>query len=127
MYNIHGLTHLSDDVKVHGHLDLISGFPFENYLKKIKRMVRKPSSPLQQVIRRISELDSTCLKDKEASKTNKKLKKLHSDGPVPQGFTGVVSQFKELAIDEFVINTSERDRCIRMNNKIFLVQNNDCH
>lgn len=48
---------------------------------------------------------------------------MHSDGPVPQGFRGVVSQFKELAIDKFVINTSERDKCIRMNNKIVLVQN----
>jgi len=91
VYNIHGLTHLSDDVKVHGHLDLISGFPFENYLKQIKRMVRKPSSPLQQVIRRISELDSTSIKDKG---THNKYKRLHSDGPVPQGFTGTVSQFK---------------------------------
>ncbi len=82
MYNIHGLTHLSDDVKVHGHLDLISGFPFENYLKKIKGMVRKPSSPLQQVIRRISELDSTSLNDEETRKAHKKMKMLHSDGPV---------------------------------------------
>lgn len=47
VYNIHGLIHLSEDVRVHGNLDLISGFPFENYLKKIKGMVRKPSSPLQ--------------------------------------------------------------------------------
>lgn len=123
VYNIHGLCHLSDDVKVHGHLDLISGFPFENYLKRIKGMVRKPSSPLQQIIRRISELDSTSFKDEETLKTYKTLKMLHSDGPVPQGFTGNVSQFKELAIDEFVINSSERDRCIKMNNKILLVQN----
>nr|XP_055037851.1 uncharacterized protein LOC129425744 [Misgurnus anguillicaudatus] len=28
VYNIHGLIHLSDDVGLHGHLDLISGFPF---------------------------------------------------------------------------------------------------
>ena len=61
VYNIHGLIHLSEDVRVHGNLDLISGFPFENYLKKIKGMVRKPNSPLQQVIRRISDLDSTDL------------------------------------------------------------------
>lgn len=92
-------------------------------LKKIKGMVRKPSSPLQQVIRRISELDSTSLNDEETRKAHKKIKMLHSDGPVPEGFTGAVSQFKELSIDEVVINTSERDRCIKMNNKILLVQN----
>lgn len=123
VYNIHGLTHLSDDVRVHGHLDLISGFPFENYLKQIKGMVRKPSSPLQQVVRRISELHSNSLNDEEACKPNKKFRMFHSDGPVPSGFTGTVSQFKELAIDDIVINSSERDRCIKLNNKIVLVQN----
>lgn len=123
VYNIHGLSHLSDDVKIHGHLDLISGFPYENYLKRIKGMVRKPSSPLQQVIRRLSELHSTRFNDEEASKPNKQLKMPHSDGPVPSGFTGAVYQFKELAIDEIVINASERDRCIKMNNVIVLVQN----
>ncbi|KAG7454114.1 hypothetical protein MATL_G00263740 [Megalops atlanticus] len=28
-YNVHGLIHLSEDVKLHGHLGLISGFPFD--------------------------------------------------------------------------------------------------
>lgn len=32
MYNIHGLVHLSEDVKIHGNLDLI--FPYENFLGK---------------------------------------------------------------------------------------------
>lgn len=33
------------------------------------------------------------------------------------------SHFKELAIDDIVISSSERDRCIKINNKIVLVQN----
>ncbi|KAJ7983894.1 hypothetical protein DPEC_G00370020 [Dallia pectoralis] len=37
VYNIHGLIHLSDDVNIHGHLDVISGFPFENYLCTYKK------------------------------------------------------------------------------------------
>ncbi|KAA0717506.1 hypothetical protein E1301_Tti023690 [Triplophysa tibetana] len=110
-------------MKVHGHLDLISGFPHENYLKQIKRMVRKPSSPLQEVVRRISELHSNSLNDEETCKPNKICRMVHSDGPVPSGFTGTVSQFKELAIDDIVISSSERDRCIKINNKIVLVQN----
>ena len=48
---------------------------------------------------------------------------LHSEGPIPEGFIGTVSQFKELEMDGFVINSSERDRCIKMNGKILLVQN----
>jgi len=58
VYNIHGLIHLSGDVRLHGHLDLISAFPFENYLQKLKKMIRKPHSPLTQVIRRLSEMDA---------------------------------------------------------------------
>lgn len=37
VYNAHGLIHLSDDMKQHGHLDTISGFPFENILGPIKK------------------------------------------------------------------------------------------
>lgn len=55
VYNVHGLLHLPDDAKNFGSLDTISSFPFENYLMTIKKMVRKPSFPLQQIIRRLSE------------------------------------------------------------------------
>lgn len=48
---------------------------------------------------------------------------LHSDGPVPQGFVGTVFQCQRLELDEFVINSSERDNCIIMDGKILLVQN----
>lgn len=37
VYNIHGLVHLSDDVKTHGNLDQISAFPYENFLGRLKK------------------------------------------------------------------------------------------
>ena len=37
VYNVHGLIHLPDDVKMHGPLDTFSSFPFENYLQKLKK------------------------------------------------------------------------------------------
>ena len=40
VYNVHCLIHLPDDAKIHGTLDNISAFPFENYLQQIKKMVR---------------------------------------------------------------------------------------
>lgn len=36
VYNIHGLVHLAQDVKLHGNLDKISAFPFENFLGQLK-------------------------------------------------------------------------------------------
>ncbi len=43
VYNVHGLIHLASDAKKFGTLDDISSFPFENFLQKLKKLVRKPS------------------------------------------------------------------------------------
>ena len=42
--------HIADDVARVGALDRILAFPFERFLGKLKRIVRKPNFPLQQVI-----------------------------------------------------------------------------
>lgn len=54
-HNFHGLIHLPDDYIRHGPLDGCSTFPFENYMKELKKMLRKNERPLQQVIRRYEE------------------------------------------------------------------------
>lgn len=51
-HNIHGLLHLVDDYRLHGPLDNCSAFTFENYMKELKRMLKKHETPLQQIIRR---------------------------------------------------------------------------
>lgn len=58
VYNVHTLIHLAEDVATHGCLDRISGFPFENYLQKLKRFVRSGKSPLIQIVKRLSEESS---------------------------------------------------------------------
>ncbi|CAB4013323.1 Hypothetical predicted protein [Paramuricea clavata] len=55
VYNVHSLIHLVEDVKTHGCLDSFSGFPFENYLQKLKRFVRSGKNPLAQIVKRLSE------------------------------------------------------------------------
>jgi len=54
-HNIHGLQHLTDDYIQYGPLDCCSAFPFENYMKSLKSMLRKREKPLQQVIKRYEE------------------------------------------------------------------------
>lgn len=52
---MHSLLHLADDYDQFGQLDNCSAFPFENYMKTLKGMIRKHEKPLQQVIRRYEE------------------------------------------------------------------------
>ena len=54
-YNMHGLVHLLNDARAFGNLDNISSFHFENYLSQLKKLVRQPHLPLQQIVRRLSE------------------------------------------------------------------------
>jgi len=59
VYNVHSLLHRSDDVKYFGNsLDQISSFPFENFLYTLKRLLRSPSNPIAQVVKRVNEFES---------------------------------------------------------------------
>lgn len=56
IFNVHGLLHLSDDALNFGNLENVSAFPFENYLYKLKRLVRGKRLQLEQIVRRIYEM-----------------------------------------------------------------------
>ena len=55
---MHSLLHLVDNIIEHGILDKHSTFKYENYLQKIKRMVRGGKCPLTQIINRLSEYNT---------------------------------------------------------------------
>lgn len=54
-YNLHNLIHLTADAKKFGPLDAFSAFPFENFLFKIKKLLRKFEKSLQQIYNRLNE------------------------------------------------------------------------
>ncbi|KAF2893722.1 hypothetical protein ILUMI_12451, partial [Ignelater luminosus] len=58
VYNVHMLTHLSEDADVYGSLDNVSSFPFENYLGQLQKLIRCANNPLQQFCRRLSEINA---------------------------------------------------------------------
>ena len=58
IYNVHSLIHLAPIAKKFDSLDLVNCFAFENFLGILKRMLRKPNLPLEQVVRRMKELRS---------------------------------------------------------------------
>lgn len=57
-YNFHNLLHLAADVTNFGCLDNYSAFPFESNMSKIKRLVRSPNNPLQQLSKRLLEFNN---------------------------------------------------------------------
>ena len=57
VYNVHSLIHLADDVRRTGALDDWSAFRYENYLGCLKRKLRSGNLPLEQICRRIYELN----------------------------------------------------------------------
>ena len=61
-YNVHVLPHLAEDAMQFGQLDNFSAFPFENYLHRLKRLVKCGRQPLAQIVRRLHELHYTCNK-----------------------------------------------------------------
>ena len=88
VYNVHGLIHLAEDVEKFGALDNFSAFIFENKLKSVKKLIRKPTHVLQQLSNRLSEA-AAASKTLSATLQNdglkSKLSKQHSNGPVPVG------------------------------------------
>ncbi|KAG1654677.1 Protein ANTAGONIST OF LIKE HETEROCHROMATIN PROTEIN 1 [Nymphon striatum] len=114
VYNVHGIIHLAEDVKRHGHWDKYSSFPYENNLQKLKKMVRKPKYPLAQIIRRLSEQESATKPKTPCTSFKKK----HCKGPVPVELNAL-KQFEEMQTENFVIKLTKGDN-------IFLIRDYVC-
>lgn len=114
VYNVHNLIHLAADVRKFGCFDNFSAFPFENYMRKIKKFVHKAELPLQQVVRRLSEMQSADSSNSHISVTRPKqplCKKEHADGPVPAGFEHCY-QFTDVLLGSLFLSSKVGDNCI---------------
>jgi len=84
-HNVHNLLHLCSDVRIFGPLDNFNAFRFENFMTSIKRLIRKNEKPLQQLIRRYSEIEKVYSLIPKHNINDNKLylcKCLHNNGPV---------------------------------------------
>lgn len=55
-YNVHNLLHIADCVRKYGNLNQFSAYIFENFLFKLKKLIRSPSNIITQIVNRQEEI-----------------------------------------------------------------------
>lgn len=102
-HNIHGLTHICDDYDKFGPLDSCSTFPFENYMYTLKKMLRKPDKPLEQIVNRYNEICALKLNTKIEEKMFR-LSGHHKHGPTLEHIKKG-NQFTTIILENITIKT----------------------
>lgn len=97
----------------------MSGFPFENYLGQIKRLLRKLHNPLQQLVKRLSEIS---LVNVPSPTDETKLHNLHTNGPLPHSLSSA-QQYTKVTTCLFTLSTRHGDNCVAVGEDILLVEN----
>lgn len=123
---MHSLIHLVDSCREFGALDNFSSFPFENYMQKLLKYVRKAHQPLQQVIHRYTE-EYNFIQDKNNTMSHTiNWSQSHTDGPLIQGSKS--PQYKKVILTKCTLS------CNSVANRILLLRdghvfevNNFCH
>ncbi|KAL3208542.1 hypothetical protein MRX96_049501 [Rhipicephalus microplus] len=124
-HNVHGLCHLADDVTHLGPLDSWSAFPFENHMSSLKRMLRKPDLPLEQLCNRLAEQAHRPLRHKK-TESHVVFAAEHADGPLVAPCRG--PEFKKVTLPGNVILRAEkRNGCCRLSDGSIVVIDNFAH
>ena len=103
IYNVHVLIHLAEHSRRFEPLHDFSGFPFENYLHILKKLIRKPKFPLQQAIRRLTEKmhSTSALKIRGTF-----CKKEHRRGPLPDNIAHC-TQYEQIHLPNVMLYTKK--------------------
>jgi len=120
-YNIHGLLHITDSVKHLGPLDTFSAFPFENFLKELKSMLRKSEKPLEQLSNRYAEINFCETTSAKANCRKICIKDLHDRGPLVPGCFS--PQFSKIEFPDFIISTKSSNNCCFIENDVVCLEN----
>lgn len=132
-HNFHGLIHLVDDADYFSrlivdnefNLESISAFQFENYLQKIKNMVRGKNRPLEQIGNRMAEMflitsssfSSDFIHNPICSQT-------HSNGPLLPNC--INPQYKTITFKNFKIKIEPPNHCCGTKSGDIIMVENIC-
>lgn len=122
LYITHNLINLAQDARKYGALDSVSCFPFENYLGQLKKMVRIPQNPVEQIVRRVGERQTFNRHTKGGPTCEEQFKPPHFSGPTPPGFCSC-TQFKQSQYKGMTISCSPGNNCFETDNRVSLIRN----
>jgi len=116
-HNVHNLLHICTDVKKYGPVDRFNAFKFENHMTHIKKLLRKPEKPLQQLARRYTEIEMLPLSaQNRKNQNNINFRKSHNSGALIDGYN-FTAQFKILDNDSYSIHCdNKKNNCVLLNN-----------
>lgn len=110
-HNMHCLQHIHEDFINFDSLDNCSAFPFENYMKVLKKFVRKSGQPLQQTVKRYTEsiIFNTPIILNIKNSEKYQFKQQHTSGPMINNCSE--PQYKKMIFNKIVINTNNNADC----------------
>ncbi|XP_067216803.1 uncharacterized protein [Linepithema humile] len=119
-YNIHGLLHLTNDVRRFGTLDSFSAFPYENNMSIFRKYCRKPGLPLQQFFKRMTEIKIHGTVDTRVIDSSIRVSALYNDSNC--------HQYRKTKFNGILLSIDVRDSCcILRNGSICIVCNISLH
>ena len=110
VYNVHSVIHLAAYVKQLGCLDDFGAFVFENKLGQLKKVIRNPRQPLQQLVRRLQEMQSFDAKAR-SSEFEHRVKMEHWSGPLPSVCSNC-RQYRRLETAQWTLSVKAGDNCM---------------
>ncbi|XP_066589825.1 uncharacterized protein [Prorops nasuta] len=103
-YNLHGLLHLTNDVRHLGNLDSFSAFPYESNMMMFRKYCRKPHLSLQQFCRRMDEIQFNS--NQEISNDDPSIPKF-----VHYRNTNNRAGYSKILFNNLLLTTEIRDNC----------------
>ncbi|XP_067208342.1 uncharacterized protein [Linepithema humile] len=95
-YNVHGLIHLTNDVRQLGSLDSFSAFPYENNMAVFRRYCRKSGSVLQQISNRVAEMEVHAAIDYCNIDSSIHVSMRHNVGSLPCNIASNCNQYRKI-------------------------------
>lgn len=110
VFNIHALLHLVECVRQFGPLYSFSAYRFENYMREIKKHIKKPGKILQQMYNRLEETDQLNQKTKHVGFVGRPLDR--------DNFPGCNTSYKSFQYDSFILKSNLKDSCCMLSSGI---------